>query len=224
MRFLSRTLVRTLLALLLLVPVRTIGAQSPAVVSPNRPVSTPYTGDLSIFEYPDRAKKLQIDRVMDILRITPGKAVADIGAGGGWFTVRAAARVGTEGVVFAEDINPRYLKSIEERAGKAKLTNIHPVLGSVDDPKLPAQSVDAVLLLKVYHEIADPETFMRHLRGALKSGARVGIIDRNGDGSDHGLKQAILEREMSAAGFREIEHYDFTKADGQDYFLVFTAR
>src|SRR5262244_973833 len=77
-----------------------------------RPTSTPYTGDLSIFEYPDRDKKLQIDRVMDLLGITTGKSVADIGAGSGWFTVRAAHRVGVSGSVFAVEINQRYLDYI----------------------------------------------------------------------------------------------------------------
>jgi hypothetical protein len=69
-----------------------------------RPTSTPYSGDLSIFEYPDRDKKLHVDRVMDLLGITPGKMVANIGAGSGWFTVRAAARVGPGGAGYAEDI------------------------------------------------------------------------------------------------------------------------
>src|SRR5580698_723059 len=81
-----------------------------------RATSTPYSGDLSIFEYPDRDKKLQIDRVMDLLGITTGKSVADIGAGSGWFTVRAAARVGTGGTVFAEDINPKAIDYITARA------------------------------------------------------------------------------------------------------------
>src|ERR1700744_4136591 len=81
----------------------------------NRPTSTPYTGDLSIFEYPDRDKKLQIDRVMDLLGITTGKNVADIGAGSGWFTVRAARRVGPTGTVLAEDINAVAIEYIGKR-------------------------------------------------------------------------------------------------------------
>ncbi len=191
-----------------------------------RPTSTPYAGDLSIFEYPDRDKKLQIDRVMKLLQIVPGASVADIGAGSGWFTVRAARRVGASGTVFAEDINPAATKYIDERAKKEQLGNIRTVLGTPDDPKLPPSSVDAVLMLKVYHEIARPIPFMEKLRASLKPGARVGIIDRNGNGSgtDHGLLQATLEREMAEAGFRRVAKYDFTKADGQDYFLIFEAK
>lgn len=189
-----------------------------------RPTSTPYVGDLSIFEEPGREQKLQINRVMDVLHITPGKTVADIGAGGGWFTVRAARRVGENGRVYGEDINAAATKAIDGRAAKEHLPQVHAVLGRPDDPKLPEKSVDAVLLLKVYHEIANPVPFMQRLRGSLVPGARVGIIDRNGNGTDHGLKQSILEHEMTEAGYREIEHYDFTRADGQDYFLVFVAK
>jgi predicted methyltransferase len=188
-----------------------------------RPTSTPYSGDLSIFEYPDRDKKLQIDRVMKLLKIGPGKTVADIGAGSGWFTVRAARKVGATGVVFAEDINPEATRYIDARAQKEKLGNVRTVLGVPDDPKLPVASVDTVLMLKVYHEIAEPVAFMQKLRLALKPGALVGVIDRNGNGSgtDHGLPQATLEREMDEAGFRKVAKYDFTKADGQDYFVIF---
>ena len=83
-----------------------------------RATSTPYAGDLSIFEYPDRDKKLQIDRVMDLLGIQAGKSVADIGAGSGWFTVRAARRVGPGGMVYAEEINPKAIEYINDRAQK----------------------------------------------------------------------------------------------------------
>lgn len=189
-----------------------------------RPTSKPYTGDLSIFEYPDRDRKLQIGRVMDLLGVQPGRSVADIGAGSGWFTVRAAQRVGPAGTVYAEDINPKAIQSIEERAQKEKLGNVRTVLGTPDDVKLPPHSVDAVLMLKVYHEIAHPVPVMKELRETLKPGGKVGIIDRNGNGTDHGLDRKVVEQEMGEAGFRVEARYDFTKADGQDYFLVFMAR
>src|SRR5271168_487486 len=99
---------RTGLLALLLFFTLTAGPSRPTVAQDTqRPTSKPYSGDLSIFEYPDRDKKLQIDRVMDILAITPGRTVVDIGAGSGWFTVRAAPRVGDKGAVIAEDINPK---------------------------------------------------------------------------------------------------------------------
>lgn len=199
-------------------------APAPQVAEPPRQTSRPYTGDLSIFESPDRDKKLQIDRVMDLLDIKAGKNVADIGAGSGWFTVRASKRVGATGAVIAEDINPLAVEYIGKRIAKENLTNIRTVLGKPDDPMLPSGSVDAVLLLKVYHEIAHPLDFMKNLRPALRQGAKVGIIDRNGDGTNHGLDHQVVEKEMTEAGFRLSATYDFTKADGQDYFLIFVVK
>jgi SAM-dependent methyltransferase len=207
-------------ALALLIVVTLASAQTTAGTQ-QRPTSTPYSGDLSIFEYPDRDKKLQINRVMDLLGITTGKNVADIGAGSGWFTVRAARRVGPAGAVLAEDINPAAIEYIGKRVLKENLANVRTVLGAPDDPRLPAGSVDAVLMLKVYHEIAQPVPTMKILQRALRPRAKVGIIDRNGDGANHGLKHDVVVKEMGEAGYKLVGTYDFTKADGQDYFLIF---
>ena len=187
----------------------------------NRPVSEPYTGDLSIFEDENRAKNLQIDRVMDILKIKEGKTVADIGAGSGWFSTRAAKKVGAGGKVFAVEINQEYIKYINDRAKKENLPNIQTVLGTEDDPKLPADSINAALILKTYHEIGQPVKVLEKLRKALKKDALVGVIDRNGKGDDHGIDKQVVVNEMKRAGFVLVEDFDFTKADGQDYFLVF---
>jgi ubiquinone/menaquinone biosynthesis C-methylase UbiE len=194
-------------------------SQTPTL--PQHPTSTPYAGDLSVFETPGRDQRLQINRVMDLLHITPGKTIADIGAGGGWFTVRAARRVGPSGKVLAEDINPKYLEAIRQRTQRESLSNVVEVLGAPDDPHLAPDSLDAALMLKVYHEIAHPELLLGHLRMALKPGARFGIIDRNGNGADHGLDEKVLRNEVEATGFRQVGRYDLTKADGQDYFLIF---
>ena len=189
-----------------------------------RPTSTPYTGDLSIFEKPGRDQRLQVQRVMDLPGIKAGSSVADIGAGSGWFSVRAAARVGASGRVYAEDINPEAVQYIEDRVQKEKVSNVKTVLGSADDAKLPPDSIDAVLLLKVYHEVAQPVELMTKLKSSLRPGAKVGIIDRNGNGTDHGLDSDVVEREMGEAGFKLLSTYDFTKTDGDDYFLVFAVK
>jgi len=204
----------------------TVDLSNPGTGKPvaERPTSAPYTGDLSIFDYPDRDKKLQIDRVMDILGIEKGKNVADIGAGSGWFTVLAARRVGPTGAVLAEDINPLAIEYIGKRISKENLSNVRTVLGTPDDPGLPPGSVNAVLMLKVYHEIANPVPTMKVLQRALRPGAKVGIIDRNGNGANHGVSEAILVKEMGAAGYKLTGKYDFTKADGEDYFLIFQTR
>ena len=215
---LRHKLLATLFAVVIL-SASTLPAQTPA--PPSHPTSTPYTGDLSIFEEPGRDKRLQIDRVMDLLQLKPGSTVADIGAGSGWFSVRAARRVGANGRVIAEDINPKAIAYIQQRAQREHLANIVPLLGTPDDPKLTPNSLDAALMLKVYHEIAHPSLVLANLRAALKPGARFGIIDRNGNGADHGLKESIVRDEVEHAGFRQVARYDFTKADGQDYFLIF---
>lgn len=197
-------------------------AQTP--VAPSHPTSTPYAGDLSIFEEPGRDKRLQIDRVMDLLNLKAGSTVADIGAGGGWFSVRAARRVAPNGRVIAEEINAKAIASIQQRAQREHLGDIETLLGTPDDARLVPDSLDAALMLKVYHEIAHPALVLANLRAALKPGARFGIIDRNGNGADHGLNEPVVRAEVERAGFRQVARYDFTKADGQDYFLIFEKR
>ena len=204
-----------------------IGAQTaspPAQRPPEvRKTSTPYTGDLSIFDSPGREKRLQIDRVMDILGIGPGKNVADIGAGSGWFTVRAARRVREGGKIYAVDINPEAIRHIEDRAQKEQLHDIITILGREDDPLLPADQVDAVLLLKTYHEVAKPVALLRNLRRALRPGAKVGIIDRKGNGENHGVERSVVLKEVAEAGYELAGSYDFVR-DDMDYFLVFTQK
>ena len=190
--------------------------------SEHRKTSTPYTGDLSIFDSPGRDERLQINRVMDILGIGPGKTVADIGAGSGWFTVRAAKRVGDTGTVYAVDINPEAIRYISSRISKENVRNVKAILGKPDNPLLP-EHVDAVLLLKTYHEVAQPITLLRNLRASLMPGAKVGVIDRNGDGENHGVARDIVIREANEAGYQLLEQDDFVR-DGMDYFLVFGAK
>lgn len=214
-----------LLALCVACVVPTIGVgrqEHSASAEQQRKTSEPYTGDLSIFESPGRDERLQINRVMDILGATAGKSVADIGAGSGWFTVRAARRVG-DGTVYAVDINPEAVRYIKDRAEKEKLPNVKTILSDPDDPKLPANSVDAVLLLKTYHEVAHPVELLRNLHVALRAGAKVGIIDRNGNGENHGIGSDVVIREAKEAGYRLNKQYDFVKGDDMNYFLVFTA-
>ena len=212
---------RFILALLLATCLAAVGQTS----APQRKTSTPYSGDLSIFETPGRDERLHINQVMDALAIAPGKTVADIGAGSGWFTVRAAQRVTNTGTVYAVDINPDTIDYIKQRSKKEQLHNVKTIVNRPDDAELPPDSIDAVLLLKTYHEIANPVTLLRNLRGSLRPGARVGIIDRNGNGEDHGVQKDVIIREAGQAGYRLLEeHDDLVKADKVDYFLVFVAK
>ncbi|HET7209971.1 MAG TPA: methyltransferase domain-containing protein [Terriglobales bacterium] len=217
--------VLSLLLVLIFFQTPASSAQSTAAAqAPRRATSTPYTGDLSVFDSPGREQRLQINRVMDILGITPGKAVTDIGAGSGWFTVRAARRVGPAGTVYAVDINADAIRYIDSRMHREALSNIKTILSKPDDPMLPKEAVDAVLLLKTYHEIADPIALLEHLRVSLRPGARLGIIDREGNGTDHGISRKVVIEEAGKAGYRLAQTYDFVKADKMDYFLVFVVQ
>jgi SAM-dependent methyltransferase len=193
----SRKLTFFLVSIALYCVVSVAHAPAPA----HRPTSTPYTGDPSIFDRPGRAERLQIKRVMDILGIAPGRSVADIGAASGFFTVLAARRVGDKGTVYAVDINPEAIQYIDARVKKEDLHNVKTILGKKNDPLLPAP-VDAVLLLKTYHEVAQPIVLFRNLRNSLVKEARVGVIDRNGNGTDHGVGREVVVREMKEGGYK----------------------
>lgn len=221
------------IAIALSLLVQTVLIASPQTASPVAPLappgeqrktSEPYTGDLSIFDSPGREDRLQINRVMDILGIAPGKTVADIGAGSGWFTVRAAKRMSGRGLVYAVDINPEAIRYVDDRARKEQLQNVKTILGQADNPLLPARSVDAVLLLKTYHEVAQPVALLQNLRAALRPGAKVGVIDRNGNGENHGVGRDVVIREAKQAGYKLIDQYDFVQADKMDYFLIFATK
>ena len=200
--------------------------QAPATTTQQqRKTSPPYTGDLTIFDYPERDQKLHVNQLMDLLGINSGKSVADIGAGSGWFTVRAARRVLPAGTVYAVDINPDAIQYIEDRAKKEELSNIKTLLGTSDDPRVPSDSVDAVLLLKTYHEVAQPVELMKRLRASLRPDARVGIIDRKGNGENHGVDKQVVIREVESAGYKLVEeHDDLVKDDKMDYFLIFVPK
>lgn len=186
----------------------------------DRPTSNPFKGDLSRYDRENRAEKLQIERVMNLLQITEGKNVADIGAGGGWFSAIAAKRIGVNGKVFAVDINEKAIEYINQRKTKEKIPNIESVLGKTDDPGLSKNSIDAVLILNTYHEIAEPIVYLKNLRPALKKDALVGIIDRDGDGENHGIDFTTVVEEARKAGFSLKDRFDFVE-DSMDYFLIF---
>jgi ubiquinone/menaquinone biosynthesis C-methylase UbiE len=224
MRALSQVSRRLVFAALVLMTIGAVIAQQTA--SHQRKTSEPYTGDLSIFETPGRDQQLHIDQVMDALAIAPGKNVADIGAGSGWFTIRAAKRVTDSGTVYAVDINPEAIKYIDQRLAKEGMHNVKTMLSKPDDPQLSAHSIDAVLLLKTYHEVANPVALMRNLRPALRPEARIGIIDRNGNGSDHGVQKSVVVQEMSQAGYQLKDEKDslVTEGNPEGYFLIFAAK
>ena len=180
---------------------------------------------IAMLEDPQRDAYQKPMEVIKALGLKEGEVVADIGAGSGWFTVRAAKRVANTGIVYALDINADAVAYIKQRIEKEQLHNVKAIVSKPGDPELPANSIDSVLLLKTYHEVADPVTLLRNLRFSLKPGARVGIIDRDGNGQDHGVQKAVVIREADEAGYRLLEeHDDLVKGDKMDYFLVFGAQ
>jgi predicted methyltransferase len=147
--------------------------------------------NLGLLESPDRDIWQKPEQIMDALGIADGSKVADIGAGAGYFTVRLARRVGPNGVVWANDVQSAMIEAIKRRVAKdvsKDIRNVQTVEGTPSDPKLPAGSLDAVLMLETFSEIqpANVVPFLRNVRAALRDGGRVGIIDYKRDGSGPG--------------------------------------
>jgi predicted methyltransferase len=141
--------------------------------------------DLGLLEAPDRDEWQKPDLIMDTLNIADGSVVAEIGAAGGWFTIRLARRVGPNGLVYAEDIQPTMIDAIERRVQRENLRNVRTVLGGETDPNLPG-GLDAVLIADTYREIDDPVTLLRNVAKSLKPQARIGIVDYNPGGGGPG--------------------------------------
>ena len=141
--------------------------------------------ELGALEGPDRDAWQEPERIMDSLGITSGTMVADVGAGGGWFTIKLASRVGPEGLVYAEDIQREMIESINRRVNRANLSNVETIIGTSNNPKIPTP-VDAVLMVDVYGEVEDPVTLLRNVIPQLKKGGRIGIIEHRLDGGGPG--------------------------------------
>ena len=179
--------------------------------------------DLGILEGPDRDAWQMPDEVMDALGIADGATVADLGAGGGWFTVRLARRVGPGGRVYAQDIQPQMIESISRRVSREGLTNVSTVLGTADDPRLPGD-LDAVLIVGTYPELSDPVTLLRRVAAALKPDGRIGIVDFTLEGGGPGpplaerIEPAEVIENAGRAGLRLLAHERFLR---YQYLLVF---
>jgi ubiquinone/menaquinone biosynthesis C-methylase UbiE len=161
---------------------------------------------------------------MDALGIADGARVADLGAGGGWFTVRLARRVGPNGRVYAEDIQPQMLESIRRRVRREGLANVETVLGTPADPMLPP-GLTAVLIVDVYPQMADPVAVLGRIQAALAPGGRLGIIDFKTDGAggpgppiENRLHPDVITAAAARAGLRLLRHETFLR---YQYLLVF---
>jgi SAM-dependent methyltransferase len=197
-------------------PLAPPGAPADAFPRPDRPVAEIVAPRWSSESERDRAG--EFEQVARGMGIAPGETVADIGAGSGYYVVRLSPRVGPGGRVLAEDVTPAYLTALETRV--SGLANVAVVQGEPHDPRLPAASVDAAILVHMYHEISQPFGLLYNLAAAMRPGGRVGIVDADDIPSRHGTPPALLRCELAAAGYRETS---FQPLKGGAYLAVFAA-
>jgi ubiquinone/menaquinone biosynthesis C-methylase UbiE len=171
--------------------------------------------ELGVLEGPDRDAWQMPDAVMDALKIAEGSAVADIGAGGGWFTIRLARRVGPNGTVYAQDVQAPMIEAIRRRVDREGLKNVQTVQGDELDPRLAPDSVDAILIVDAYHEFRNREGLLRHLARALRPGGRIGLVDFTKEGGgpgplpDERLDEQTVIGEAERAGLRLVRKETF---------------
>lgn len=132
-------------------------------------------------ERPEREQEENPASLMKALKLKPGDAVADIGAGTGYYSRRLAQAVGTNGVVYAEEIQPEMLDILTNKMAQLNIHNVKPVLGTITDPKLPEASVDLILLVDVYHEFDHPHEMVQAMTRALKPGGRLVFVEFRGE-------------------------------------------
>jgi predicted methyltransferase len=180
--------------------------------------------ELGLLEGPDRDDWQQPERIMDALGISDGAKVADIGAGGGWFTVRLARRVGPNGVVYAEDIQRQMIESIERRLKRENLSNVRTILGTSDDPRLPA-GLNVVLMVDTYTQLRDSIALLKHIAAALAPNGRLGIVDFKLDGAggpgpplEERVSPDTVKAQAAAAGLRLVGEETFLR---YQYLVIF---
>ena len=193
------------------------GTAAAAFPKPDRPVAdivSPTWDDEKARD--DAGEPSQLVR---LLGIKQGMAIADIGAGSGFYVARLSPIVGPQGRVFAEDIVPEYLHGLRQRVRELGLRNVTVIQGEPHDPRLPAASLDGAILVHMYHEIAQPYALLYNLVPAFRPGARVAIIDAFRQTSSHGTPPDLLRCELAAVGYREIS-FDRLAASGA-YIAIF---
>jgi ubiquinone/menaquinone biosynthesis C-methylase UbiE len=179
---------------------------------PNRPVASIVSAAWS--NEPDRERAGEAASVLRAAGIAPGMTVADVGAGEGYYTTHLASAVGSNGRVFAEDIVPSYLSALDRRLRDEKIANVDLVQGTPDDAKLPPGRFDRIVLIHMYHEIAQPYGLLWRLRPALKPGGRIVIVDADRPTARHGTPPKLLACEFAASGYRQVSLRQMPEAGG----------
>ncbi len=156
---------------------------------------------------PEREAEEQPEKALDALNLKPGMVVADIGAGVGYMSLRMARRVGPSGKVYANDLQPAMLDRLRQNAAKAGIGNVVTVVGDVADPKLPANTMDLVLLVDVYHEFTQPQQMLRRIRDTLKPDGRLVLLEYRAEDPnvpiipEHKMTVGQVKTELEAEGF-----------------------
>lgn len=188
----------------------------PVFPAPDRPVADIVSAAWS--DEASRDNEGEAERVFRLLGVKAGLAVADIGAGSGYYTSRLAPAVGADGLVYANDIIPDYLARLRRRMAAEGHGNVRFVLGDAGNANLPPSSVDVALMVHMYHEIADPFGLLWHLHEDLRPGGRVAIIDANRPTGRHGTPPDLLKCELAAVGYRLTS---FSNLSNGSYLAVF---
>jgi len=173
----------------------------------------------------DRDDWQQPQRVIEALEIEPGMQVADVGAGGGYFTFKLADAVGAEGKVFAVDVDDDMIAYLREYAAEQGYENVSVVRGEFADPLLQDGTIDLVFTSNTYHHIEDPVAYFAVVRDDLRPGGRVAILDLNEGpffARDHFTDPDQIAREMEAAGYQRLEHFDFIERQSFQVFRTAT--
>ena len=162
----------------------------------------------------EREEEEDPDLAMRLIRVQRGARVADVGAGSGYYTIRLARAVGEAGRVYAVDIQQGMLDLLQETVARQRLANVVPVLGAVNDPKLPAGELDLILMVDVYHEFSQPQVMLQRMKDALKPGGRLVLLEYRGEDPDvpirpeHKMTKAQVKLEVEHEGFRQQRVYD----------------
>jgi SAM-dependent methyltransferase len=197
----------SLAAALTFAPAPLANAQSEHPITGRRIAGVMGIGGADWLERSEREIEEMPETALDKIGIREGMTVADVGAGVAYFTVRLGRRVGPTGKVYAVDVQPEMLSIMKQRAAKAKLKNIVPILGSESDPKLPPASTDLILLVDVYHEFSQPQKMLEGLRHALKNDGRLILLEYRKEDphipvrSEHKMSVAEAKAEVEAEGF-----------------------
>lgn len=164
-------------------------------------------GGAGWLERPEREEEEAPSRALDALGLQPGMVVADIGAGSGYYASRMAKRVGPGGRVYATDIQQGMIDLLERRIRVEGLANVTTVLGGMDDPRLPPNSIDLAIMVDVYHELQQPQLFLQRLKGTFKPGGRLVLVEFRKEDPKvpilevHKMSVAEVKQELEAEGY-----------------------